>query len=51
MVLFASVQEVKREIVVQFPMLSDAAVAFEPTRSLPLILEISWRYVELESLD
>ena len=51
MELFASVQEVNRETVVQFPILSDAAVAFDPTRSLPVTLERSLRYVELESFE
>lgn len=51
MELFASVQEVNRETVVQFPILSDAAVAFDPTRSLPVTVERSLRYVELESFE
>lgn len=48
---FVSVQDVNREMVVQFPMPSDEAVALEPTRSVPVSLDMSERYVELESFE
>lgn len=48
---FVSVQDVNRETVVQFPMPSEAAVALDPTRSVPVSFEMSERYVELESFE
>jgi hypothetical protein len=46
-----SVQDVKRETVVQFPIPNEEEVALDPTRSVPVSFVRSERYGELESFE
>jgi hypothetical protein len=48
---FVSVQDVKREIVVHFPIPREEAVALDPTKSVPVSFDRSERYVELDNFE